>query len=111
MDAARLAVVESSETESAELDFKASFESAVASSWCELVKDIVAIANSGGGVIVFGVNDDGTPASTNLESVLSIDPATIATRSGGTPVNTMEVVPWYQERGKDTQSSLCPLPR
>lgn len=35
------------------------------------------MANSNGGVIVFGVNDDGTPGSTDLTAVLSIDPATI----------------------------------
>lgn len=77
MDASLLATVESSEGETAEVEFKASFDPAAASNWCELVKDIVAIANSGGGVIVFGVNDDGTPRSADLEAVLSIDPATI----------------------------------
>jgi hypothetical protein len=77
LDVSRLTAIETSENESAELDFKASFDPAAASNWCELVKDIVAIANSGGGVIVFGVNDDGTPASIGLEAVLSIDPATI----------------------------------
>jgi hypothetical protein len=77
MDASLLAAVESSENESAEIDFKGSFDPAAASSWCEFVKDIVAIANSGGGVIIFGVNDDGTPSSANLHAVRRIDPATI----------------------------------
>jgi predicted HTH transcriptional regulator len=58
-----VAAVEKAESEAADLDFKASFDPASSGHWCELVKDIVAIANSGGGVIVFGVNDDGTPAS------------------------------------------------
>lgn len=77
MDALLLAIVENSESESAQLDFKISFDSAAPGNWCELVKDIVAMANSNGGVIVFGVNDDGTPGSTDLTAVLSIDPATI----------------------------------
>jgi len=74
MEASILAIVENSESENAQLDFKSSFE---ASNWCELVKDIVAMANSNGGVIVFGVNDNGTHGSTDLTAVLSIDPATI----------------------------------
>jgi hypothetical protein len=72
-----LAAVERAESESAELEFKASFDPAEASQWCELIKDIVAIANSGGGAIVFGVNDDGTPCAADLSAVLGIDPATI----------------------------------
>jgi hypothetical protein len=72
-----LAAVENAESESAELDFKASFDPAAAGPWCELIKDIVAISNSGGGAIVFGVNDDGTPAASDLSAVLGIDPATI----------------------------------
>jgi predicted HTH transcriptional regulator len=70
-----LAAVEKAESESAELEFKASFDPAAASHWCELLKDIVAIANSGGGAIVFGVSDDGTPAAGELSAVLGIDPA------------------------------------
>ena len=77
MDTSLLAAVESSQNESAGLDFKESFDPGVSSCWCELVKDIVALANSGGGAIVFGVNDDGSPSSADLEAVLGIDPATI----------------------------------
>jgi predicted HTH transcriptional regulator len=62
--------------ESAVLDFKSSFEGSAAN-WCELIKDIIAMANSGGGAIVVGVNDDGTPAPTDLTAILAIDPATI----------------------------------
>lgn len=38
------------------MDFKAAFEAAVPGAWCELVKDMVAIGNSGGGAIVIGVD-------------------------------------------------------
>ena len=38
---------------------QASFDPAATQDWCEVVKDIVAMANSGGGYVVFGVNDDG----------------------------------------------------
>lgn len=42
-----ISVVESAEGESAQLDFKGQFDPTATSSWCELIKDIVAIANSG----------------------------------------------------------------
>ena len=69
--------IEEVENESGELDFKASFDPTAAQDWCELIKDIVAMANSGGGLIVIGVNDDGSPATGDLVQVMSVDPATI----------------------------------
>lgn len=48
------AVAASAETDA--MDFKAAFEAAVPGAWCELVKDMVAIGNSGGGAIVIGVD-------------------------------------------------------
>jgi hypothetical protein len=66
------------ETESADFEFKSAFDPGAAQDWCELIKDIVAMANSGGGVIVFGVNDDGTSATgTDVPRVLAVDPAII----------------------------------
>lgn len=45
--------------------------------WAELSKDIVALANTGGGVIVFGIDDDGTRLGLS-ESLLSVlDPAKV----------------------------------
>jgi hypothetical protein len=79
MDQASLGRVQTSESESAGLDFKAGFESAP-HDWCEFVKDVVSMANSGGGLIVFGVNDDGTPALTDLSGLRSVDPAMIVDR-------------------------------
>jgi hypothetical protein len=77
MDPLVATTIEESDGESTSLDFKATFDPSSAQDWCELVKDIVALANSGGGVIVFGVNDDGTPATGDLAPVLAIDPAVI----------------------------------
>jgi hypothetical protein len=34
------------------------------------------MANSGGGIVVFGVNDDGTPATGDLKPIQALDPAT-----------------------------------
>ncbi len=70
--------VATSENETADLDFKAQFDPDAARDWCELIKDVVAMANSGGGLIVFGVNDDGTPSASDLTALAAVDPAAIA---------------------------------
>jgi hypothetical protein len=77
MDQATLTRVAASEKESGDLDFKAGFDSAAQHDWCEFVKDVVAMANSGCGLLVFGVNDDGSPAPTDLTDISSLDPAVI----------------------------------
>jgi hypothetical protein len=68
------------EGESAAVDFKAQFDPTSAQDWCELVKDIVAMANSGGGSIIIGVNDDGTPSGQNVGPVLLLDPADVTNK-------------------------------
>jgi len=60
--------------ETATLDLKRSFD-ASNGEWCELLKDIVAMANSGGGRIIIGLNDDGTPSGMCSLKSRSIDPA------------------------------------
>ncbi len=65
------------DNETADIDFKAGFDTTSAEDWCELIKDIVAMANSSGGVVVFGVNDDGSPSTADLASVQNLDPAMI----------------------------------
>src|SRR5437588_10308492 len=45
--------------ESKSVDFKSAFDPDCAADWCELLKDIVAMANSGGGTVLIGVADDG----------------------------------------------------
>jgi hypothetical protein len=63
--------------ESRRLDFKESFDPSRTGDWCEIVKDLVAMANSGGGCLVFGVRDDGNAAETTVDAILSLDPAQI----------------------------------
>lgn len=77
MNEAIWAKVDEIDYEEAGVDFKAKFDPAMPQDWCELVKDIVAMANSGGGVIVFGVNDDGTPAEGDLKPIEALDPALV----------------------------------
>jgi hypothetical protein len=40
--------------------------------WCELAKDAAALANSGGGVIVFGIGRDGSLTGWNPEHLLQV---------------------------------------
>lgn len=49
--------------EHAELDFKSTLDLSDAAHRLGLVKDIIAMANAGGGYIVVGAYDDGTPAT------------------------------------------------
>ena len=64
--------------ESKGVDFKRSFDQDNPGEWCELLKDVVAMANSGGGSILIGVNNDGTPSrDASVARVLEIDPAVI----------------------------------
>jgi hypothetical protein len=64
--------------ETAKVDFKSSFDTALRSEWCELIKDLVAMANSGGGCIVFGANDDGSRSAWDPAPILDLDPAQIS---------------------------------
>ena len=65
--------------ESGTLDFKRGFDQTSAAALCELVKDIVAFANSGGGVVVFGVDDDGSPANFDSKQLLTYDASNFTT--------------------------------
>ena len=61
--------------ESKYVDFKDRFDVNSSGDWIELVKDIVAMANSGGGVILIGVRNNGLPSDFDVTPVLNIDPA------------------------------------
>lgn len=61
--------------ESKLVDFKTTFDPELAGDWCELVKDIVAMANSGGGVIVIGLDNGGAPSKSDVKPVLDLDHA------------------------------------
>ena len=63
--------------ESKYIDFKRSFNPTSPGEWCELIKDIVAMANSGGGAIFVGLNNGGSPSGEDVQPVLNIDQAII----------------------------------
>ena len=66
--------------ESDTLDFKRGFDPKKTSDWCELIKDIVAMANSGGGRIVIGVDDDGALSEEDVSEFLKVDPADVTNK-------------------------------
>ena len=63
--------------ESRRVEFKESFDLHSQQAWCEVIKDIVAIANTGGGIIVFGVDHKGHPTGEDLSPIAALDPARI----------------------------------
>ena len=64
--------------ESKYIDFKRSFDPSSTGEWCELIKDIIAMANSGGGVILIGLGNGGMPSKEDVQPVFHIDQATLA---------------------------------
>jgi hypothetical protein len=70
--------VAAAQRESRTLDFKERFDPNETSECIELIKDIIAMANSGGGLIVIGICDNGKASSANVQPVLDFDPAKLA---------------------------------
>jgi len=63
--------------ESRHIEFKRGFDAASPGEWCEIIKDIVALANSGGGVLVFGLDSSGNPTGESVAGIAQEDPANI----------------------------------
>jgi len=64
--------------ESKSVEFKETFDPHSTQDWCEILKDFVAIANTGGGVIVIGTDSKGVPSGADVSAVIELDPARIA---------------------------------
>ena len=66
--------------ESKHIERKEKFDIDQPGDWCEIIKDIVAMANSGGGCILVGIKNDGTPSGWDPTPLLNIDPADITNK-------------------------------
>jgi len=66
--------------ESKRIEFKEKIDVNSTGDWCEVIKDIVAIANSGGGIILFGVKNDGNYANTDISNIFMYDAANITNK-------------------------------
>lgn len=59
------------------IDFKKEFNPSIEGEWCEILKDILAMGNSGGGAIVIGVDSDGYTVGVEPTIGKQVDPANI----------------------------------
>jgi Putative DNA-binding domain len=66
--------------ESKFIEFKQSFDSDKPGEWCELIKDLIAIANSGGGIIIIGLDNNGNPSGKPVDLIEKIDPSDISNK-------------------------------
>jgi len=66
--------------ESKRVERKEKFDINQTGDWCEIIKDIVAMANSGGGCILVGVKNDGTLSGWDPTLVLNLDPADLTNK-------------------------------
>jgi len=104
--------IASTRRESRQIDFKEKFDPASPADLCEVIKDIVAMANSGGGHILFGVNDDGSLSSWDCSSLTKLDPAEIAdkiTAYTGQHFAELEVQEVERKGGRIALMSIRPV--
>lgn len=90
----------SAKRESKYIDFKSSLDFNESHSWCEIIKDIIAMANSGGGLILIGLNNNGTPSGFDPTPILNLDIAVIADKIHkytGTHFDDFEISKEYKE--------------
>lgn len=63
------------------VEYKASFDTDAAAEWLEIIKDVIALANSGGGVIIFGVDDSGQTNDFDCTALDNLDPADLTNKA------------------------------
>ena len=98
--------------ESKYVEFKAKMDFDEPHTWCEVSKDFVAMANSGGGAILVGVSDDGSPSGEDVSAVLALDSAVIADRIHkytGVHVDGFEVSEHKRERARVAVIEVAPV--
>ena len=84
--------------------------------WAEFAKDIVAFANSGGGVVMFGVADDGTKVGLNKSLLAMLDAAQITDQlrrnaPGAAVASSYSEVNFYSKRGPCLRGRKTPIKR
>lgn len=80
MQAPELSAALAATCESEKLDFKRAFDPDSTAEWLELIKDIAVLANSGGGIVIIGADDDGNPVQGDLTSIIAVDPADVTNK-------------------------------
>src|SRR5258706_2109529 len=99
---------QAAKSESKHLDFKSEFDAASTEAWCGIVKDIVAMANSAGGIIIFRVENKGASNSkVDHAKLLAHDTADITNRvSKSTNYQFSEIEIVEIERAGKTHASF-----
>lgn len=100
--------------ETQSVDFKQQFDPSSNSEWCELTKDLVTMSNSGGGIILIGLDNDGNPVpAPQTPLARNPDPADVANkifRYTGRHVRDIRVVP-AEKAGHPILALLVPAVR
>ena len=73
-----LELAQTATKEGRQVDFKERFDPLSPQDWARIIKDVIAMANSGGGVILFGIKDDGSYSNFDRNTIIGIDPAVVA---------------------------------
>lgn len=66
--------------ESKYIEFKGEWSTTSDHDWCEIIKDIVALANSGGGIMLIGVNSKGIPTGFDVHPLFQLDVSEITNK-------------------------------
>jgi len=64
------------------LDFKETFDPNNNGDWCELIKDLVAMANTDGGYVIIGAANDGSSSGCDLTGAARLDQAVVVDKIG-----------------------------
>lgn len=75
-----LALALTANQESEKVEFKESLDAKSKAAWLEILKDIVAMANSGGGILLIGIKNDGHASGYDVTDVLNYDPADLTNK-------------------------------
>lgn len=100
------------ERESKHIDFKSTVDFSEPATWCELIKDIISMANSGGGAIVIGCDNRGKPIGSDISGVLSLDPAIITDqvhKYTGVQFSEIEIIEKIKQRHKVAVILVSPV--
>lgn len=99
--------------ESRQVEFKQGFDPTSLADWCEIIKDIVAIANSSGGVILVGVDNGGQPVGSTMGPALALDPASVSDKLHAyteTHFSNFELIPTTKGSRPVLAISIGPAP-
>ena len=93
--------------ETVDLDFKSCFDPTQNGEWLEVIKDVAAMANSGGGAILIGLDDSGAPCGVDVGPALATDPADFTNKLHkytGTHFHAFEIL-----EGQKGETKICIL--